>query len=105
MDLGRPDGDRRHISAWSDAQSRAGLRAMKLGASRESPTDGGFPAVLYLSRCDYALVRGARAQNRSWLLGVVQLSLVEGSRIRPARLFDRYIGGKMREPVELPLPL
>jgi hypothetical protein len=45
-DLGRLDGDRRHVSAWSDAQSRAGLRAMKLGASRETPMDGGFPAVL-----------------------------------------------------------
>ncbi|MFN4895674.1 MAG: hypothetical protein ACK5GN_13860, partial [Pseudomonadota bacterium] len=48
-DLGRPDGDHRHASAWSDAQSRAGLRAIKLGASRENPMDGGFPAV---SMCD-----------------------------------------------------
>ncbi|MFN4896289.1 MAG: hypothetical protein ACK5HO_10930, partial [Pseudomonadota bacterium] len=44
-DLGRPDGDHRHASAWSDAQSRAGLRAIKLGASRGNPRDGGFPAV------------------------------------------------------------
>jgi hypothetical protein len=44
-DLGRPDGDHRHVSAWSDAQSRAGLRAIKLGASRENPIDGGFPAA------------------------------------------------------------
>jgi hypothetical protein len=59
-DLGRPDGDHRHTSAWSDAQSRAGLRAIKLGASRENPMDGGFPAVssnhnmrLILSQIDF----------------------------------------------------
>jgi hypothetical protein len=36
MNLASSDGDRRHVSAWSDLELRAGFHAIKLGGGREA---------------------------------------------------------------------
>ena len=38
--LDGPGGDRRPVSTWSDAQSPAVLRAIKLGSRQDSPRTG-----------------------------------------------------------------
>lgn len=45
-DLGCPDVEHRYVSVWSDARSRAGLRAIKLGASRENPAKSGVGGLM-----------------------------------------------------------